>query len=114
MVTHESEIKSNPVYPEGGSGITKQILAGPRDGYNGFLRKFSLKAGGHSPYHHHNWSHLVYVLEGSGKLNQKDGEYPLKQGSVVYLPPNEEHNFQNTGEGELVFLCLVPDQGDSY
>ena len=41
-------------------------------------------------------------------------EYHLKEGSVAYVPANNEHQFKNTGKGELKFLCLVPRKGDSY
>jgi quercetin dioxygenase-like cupin family protein len=114
MLIHESQAKPRPVYGEGLNGVQKQILVGPRDGFAGYLREFTLEAGGHTPYHQHDWHHVVYVLEGQGSLRTEEGERPLSKGSVVYAPPGSLHGFANTGAGALRFLCLVPEKGDAY
>jgi quercetin dioxygenase-like cupin family protein len=112
MVIHETERKRCAVYGEGLHGAEKQILVGPRDGFSGFLREFSLGPGGQTPYHQHDWHHVVYVLEGEGTLRTEDGERPLRAGSVVYAPSGSLHGFR-TAAG-LRFLCLVPEKGDAY
>ena len=114
MVVHESERKSHPVYGEGVHRVHKQILVGPRDGFSGYLREFTLAAGGKTPYHRHDWSHVVYILEGKGSLSYEGVEQALRQGSLAYTEPNKMHGFANTGEGPLRFLCLVPERGDRY
>ena len=114
MIKHESEIKKSPVYADGANEVSKQILAGPRDGFPGFLREFSLAAGGYTPYHHHGWYHLVYILEGSGLFKYEGREYPVKKGAVAYIEAHKEHGFTNTGDQEMSFLCLVPGEGDEY
>jgi mannose-6-phosphate isomerase-like protein (cupin superfamily) len=50
----------------------------------------------------------VFVLEGEGVVVGEKGEKPLRHGIVVFMPPNETHNFKNTGKDKLRFLCLVP------
>jgi quercetin dioxygenase-like cupin family protein len=114
MVTHESERKARAVYGEGLRSVRKQILVGPRDGYAGFLREFTLEPGGHTPYHRHDWQHVVYVLEGEGLVRTGDAEHPLAAGSVVTTDPGQMHGFSNTASGSLRFLCLVPEKGDAY
>jgi quercetin dioxygenase-like cupin family protein len=114
MVIHESERKSHPVYGEGVHRVLKQILVGPRDGFAGYLREFTLEAGGKTPYHRHDWSHVVYILEGKGSLSYEGAEQALRQGSLVYTEPNKMHGFANTGAHPLRFLCLVPEGGDTY
>jgi len=114
MIRHESERQPYPVYGEGQRRVLKQILAGPRDGYAGYLRQFTLEPGASTPYHHHDWHHLVYVLEGRGKVKIDGQESPLKAGSVVHVEAGRTHGFFNQEGGRLRFLCLVPDSGDSY
>jgi len=29
-------------------------------------------------------------------------------GSFVYVPPDEEHNFENAGDEPFSFLCVIP------
>jgi quercetin dioxygenase-like cupin family protein len=114
MVIHESERKTRAVYGEGLQNVHKQILIGPRDGFSGYLREFSLEPGGHTPYHRHDWHHAVYVLEGEGSVRYEDVDQPIRRGSVVYTEPDRLHGFSNTGAGPLRFLCLVPEKGDVY
>ena len=39
---------------------------------------------------------------------RKGGETELEGGSFVYVAPEEEHNFVNTGAAPFVFLCAIP------
>ena len=114
MVIHESERRATPVYGEGVNKVAKQILVGPRDGFAGYLREFTLEAGGHTPYHHHDWYHVVYILEGSGSVRIEGKDHPLQAGSVVHARADVEHGFTNRGSGRMRFLCLVPESGDGY
>jgi quercetin dioxygenase-like cupin family protein len=114
MVIHESERKARPVYGEGLRSVSKQILVGPREGFAGFLREFTVEPGGFTPYHQHDWHHVVYILEGQGTLRTAEGEQSLERGSVIYAAPGSLHGFANAGSGVLRFLCLVPEKGDAY
>jgi len=114
MVIHESEVKTRAVYGEGLRSVSKQILMGPRQGFAGYLREFTVEPGGFTPYHQHDWHHVVYILEGEGSLRTAEGEQVLARGSVVYTAPGSLHGFANTGRGALRFLCLVPEKGDAY
>jgi quercetin dioxygenase-like cupin family protein len=114
MVIHESQRQGTPVYGEGVNKVTKQILVGPRDGFGGYLREFTLEPGGHTPYHHHDWYHVVYVLEGAGSVRIDGKDSSLEAGSVVHAPAGSEHGFTNRGQGRMRFLCLVPESGDRY
>ena len=74
------------------------------------MRRFEIQPGGSTPYHTHPWEHEVYVLEGSAKAVSKEAETDIGPGSVILVEPNEEHNFKNTGDKPLVFLCMIPLQ----
>ncbi|TRO52091.1 cupin domain-containing protein [Candidatus Bathyarchaeota archaeon] len=74
------------------------------------MRRFEIEPGGSTPYHTHPWEHEVYVLEGDAVAVSKKGENEIGPGSVVLVEPNEEHNFVNTGDKKLVFLCMIPLQ----
>ncbi|MBU0518543.1 cupin domain-containing protein [bacterium] len=85
------------------------VLIGENEGApNFYMRKFELEAGGHTPYHTHDWEHVVYILEGSGVLKGKDGGRRLEAGSAVLVAPNEEHQFRADDGTPLSFLCSIP------
>ena len=114
MVRHDDEKKTYRL--EGGEydRIEKRILAGPRDGYRGYLREFTVDPGGQTPHHAHDWYHLVYVTAGSGTVTTEGRDEPIEAGAVIYLEGGKVHRFTNTGDAPFRFLCLVPESGDKY
>jgi quercetin dioxygenase-like cupin family protein len=78
---------------------------------NFYMRQFLLAEGGCTPLHTHDWEHEAYVLAGSAVVVGPAGETPVAAGDAVYIPPNEQHQFRNTGTGEFRFLCLIPSSG---
>ena len=114
MVRHENDTKTVDLSGKGMSGVSKNIVIGPQDGYDGFCRVFTVQAGGNTPYHNHAWWHANYVLEGEGKVIIEGTEHPVKKGSVAYIESGKTHQFVNTGSKPLRFICLVPPEGDAY
>ncbi len=114
MINHENAIKEIKLEGKELKDVTKKILVGPRDGFDGYFRIFKVAPGGYTPYHKHPWWHVNYVLEGEGKIVIEGKDNPIKKGSTAFIEENVTHQFVNTGNTELKFICLVPKDGDSY
>jgi AraC-like DNA-binding protein len=54
--------------------------------------------------HRHIIYHLVFVLEGTGKLENSRGQLELKPGVIVLINPREKHVFR-TREHELYYFA---------
>lgn len=105
--THAFPAKA--VQMEGVKGATIREVITDRDGAPNFaMRVFEVEAGGHTPLHHHNYEHEVYILGGKGEIESSEGPKALKQGDAVYVPANALHQFRNTGSEPLKFICLIP------
>ncbi|MCX9083313.1 MAG: cupin domain-containing protein [Candidatus Methanoperedens sp.] len=64
-------------------------------------------AGQTSIAHKLKTSEVYYILEGEGVMHI-DGEIMrVHNGHAIYIPPNSKQFFQNTGQKDLVFLCIV-------
>ena len=50
---------------------------------------------------------VYYVVEGFGVMFIDDEYEPVEPGSTVYIPPGATQYIENTGDHELVFLCIV-------
>ena len=100
---------------KGVKGVKKQILIGPEDGSNEIaIRLFSIEPGGNTPYHSHDFPHLVKVEKGEGIVIDFQGnEQQLSAGQLVYIRDNEVHGFKNKGDDSFDFLCIVPERGES-
>jgi len=103
-----------PISVEGASGVSKAGLIAEADGAPGAaMRLFEIAAGGNTPFHAHDWEHVVYVLDGQGTLETQGKSTEFGAGDTILVEPDEEHNFVNRGEGALRFLCVVPLRGDA-
>ncbi len=111
-VTPYERVPYEPVRMDGAVGCRVRWLIGAADcALNFAMRQFEVAPGGHTPRHSHPYEHEVFVLEGEGVVSEKDADHRLKAGDVVYVKPDEVHQFRNTGSKPLKFLCLIPNSG---
>jgi quercetin dioxygenase-like cupin family protein len=105
-----TEVPANEVTMEGASGCRVRWLIGEGENAPNFaMREFEVEPGGHTPKHFHDYEHEVYVLAGRGTIVDGDQERPLAAGDVVFVSPNDVHQFKNTGGEPMRFLCLIPN-----
>ncbi len=104
------DVPSQAVEMPGASGCRVRWLVGEQEGAPNFaMRQFEVAPGGFTPRHSHPYEHEVFVLEGQGIVFEGDTQRPLQPGDVVYVAPDDIHQFRNTGDAPLKFLCLVPN-----
>ncbi|MGB3138172.1 MAG: cupin domain-containing protein [Nodosilinea sp.] len=52
-------------------------------------------------------SEVYYILAGEGQMHIDDEVSSVEPGDAVYIPPRARQYIRNTGDGPLVFICLV-------
>ncbi len=103
-------VEQQSVAMPGSSRCHVRYLIGPRESAPNFaMRQFEVEPGGYTPRHSHPYEHEVFVLAGRGEVFEGDISHPIAAGDVVYVAPNEIHQFRNVGDQPLKFLCLVPN-----
>jgi quercetin dioxygenase-like cupin family protein len=108
-IEKSSNIKKLSVDMEGAKDVEIRWLISKEDGAENYaMRMFELQPGGHTPLHTHPQEHEVFVIEGRGIFVYEGREYELDREYVVFVPPNKEHRFKNTGESVLRMLCIIP------
>ncbi|MDA7980097.1 MAG: cupin domain-containing protein [Pirellulales bacterium] len=113
-VTPAEAVKLQEVVMPGAERCQVRWLVDEDDGAPNFaMRQFEVAAGGYTPRHNHPYEHEVFVLAGQGVVMEGDKEHTLTPGTVVYIPPDEVHQFRNTGADPLRFLCLVPNSANT-
>ena len=112
-ILRKNDMKSFKLDAPGLKNVLKTTAISPAQGWEGWvMRIFTLGDGGFSPRHIHPWPHINYVIEGSGTLFLEGKENEVKAGDTAYIPAGEDHQFKNTGKGNLSFICIVPEEGD--
>lgn len=113
-IANYESIQQHVVEMPGSVQCKVRWLIGSADGAPNFaMRQFEVAAGGHTPRHSHPYEHEVFVLEGAGTLAEGDKVHEIKAGDAIYVAPDEIHQFCNTGDRPLKFLCFVPNSSAS-
>ena len=97
--------------PKPAEGVKVRWLITDKTGAPNFsMRHFTVSPGGSTPKHDHPWEHEAFILEGTATVYGENEMQELREGDVIFIPPHELHQFQNTGDVELKFLCMIPNQ----
>jgi quercetin dioxygenase-like cupin family protein len=109
-VQNVGQVELQEVQMEGAHACQVRWLIGQKDGAPNFaMRQFEVAPGGYTPRHQHPYEHEVFVLDGEGVVFEGDRPHELKAGDVIFVQPNEVHQFRNTGARTMRFLCLIPN-----
>jgi len=110
-LTNVAAVPLEQVEMPGAVGCAYRVALSARDGaLTMAMRFFEIAPGGHSPLHQHPYEHEVFILAGNGTVWCDGREIPLGTGTVLLVAADEQHQFKNTGDTTLQFLCLIPAQ----
>ena len=108
-IEKSSNIAKVAVEAEGAKDVGVRWLISKEDGAQNFaMRMFEIKPGGNTPLHKHPHEHEIFAVEGEGIFVYEGKEYQFNTEYVIFVPPNKEHQFRNTGNYVLRMLCLIP------
>ena len=90
------------------NGATIKVLLGDKENMPNFhTRIFTLEPGAVIPKHVHDTiEHEQVMLEGILTINDKP--YTVGPGDVMYIPKKASHSYQNVGQTQVRFVCIVP------
>lgn len=104
-----SEIKDYELHLGPDMTIPGKVFAGSALGATGSELSFqSLVPGQDSGFLHTHKTHeeLYFILKGKGEY-QVDGEvFPIGEGSIIRVAPEGKRALKNTGDGEMIMLCI--------
>jgi quercetin dioxygenase-like cupin family protein len=65
-----------------------------------------LEPGDHSVPHIEPWSHLLYILRGTGDVTIDGSTAPIRSGTVCQVRAGEKHSLRNLGEDDMLILAI--------
>jgi quercetin dioxygenase-like cupin family protein len=108
-IEKSSDIAKRPVEAEGARDAEISWLISKDDGAENFvMRMFEIKPGRYTPLHNHQHEHEIFTGEGEGVFVYEGKEYQFGRNYVIFVPGSKEHQFRNTGNFTVRFLCIVP------
>lgn len=116
LIRKPQDVDARAMGMPGAEGVTMRLMVGRDDGAPNFaMRLFEVQPGGCTPRHSHNYEHEIMILQGQalvGKDNDLANDKPVTAGDVLFIPANQVHQFRNSGDGVLKFMCFVPTEFD--
>jgi len=109
-VKHSEAIPAQVV--KSGDKTTIQVLIPSNEGPNFAMRLFSMEPGGGMPNHTNTVEHEQYVLRGHAMVGINGEEFEVRAGDVLLIPEGAPHWYQNVGDENFEFLCLIPNKSD--
>ncbi len=103
-VRNYREVEANTELP----GVALHTVISAEEAPRFSMRVLEVAVGGSTPFHTHDWEHEVFVLSGRGKVRGAEGERELAPNDAVFVAPDEEHCFTNTGDEVFRFVCCIP------
>jgi len=91
-------------------GVTiRWVIDEKNDGAPNYaLRMIEVQPGGHTPKHTHPYEHENFVVDGQGRVLLGEEWHDVEPGSVVFVPADLLHCYENTGAVPFRFLCGIP------
>lgn len=109
-VKHVKDVPANEV--KAGDLATMQVLISAQEGPHFAMRRFIMQPGGGMPEHTNTVEHEQYVLRGHANIGIGKEEFEVRAGDVVFIPLGVPHWYQNIGDENFEFLCLIPNLPD--
>lgn len=92
-------------------GSCRHVLIGPKEGAQHFaIRYFEIPPRGQSSFEHHLHDQGVVILKGRARVLLGWEIYEVGPGDAIYIPQDEQHQFENIGDELLGFLCVIPSK----
>lgn len=105
---HIKNYRELPVEETEVEGLTIRWGINKEQGATNFsMRLLELAPLKSTPMHQHDSEHEIFVLVGKGEVETPDKVVPIREGSIIYVAPNEIHKFNNTGASILRMVDAV-------
>ena len=90
-------------------GVSRRVFVGETGESTQFhVRYFEVEKGGYTTLEQHEHEHVVTVMRGRGLAVVGCKEFEMNFGDVLYVGPNDPHQFRNDdGPEPFGFLCVV-------
>ena len=110
-INNNEEILPAEVKMDGAKDVKMRMLIGIDDeSDNIFMRHFIIASGGNTPFHKHNYEHVVKIENNKGIVVDENGkEHEVKKGQSIFVKPNEMHQFRNPYSEDFEFICIIPN-----
>jgi quercetin dioxygenase-like cupin family protein len=93
---------------DGARSVFVRPLIGPEVAPSFIMLMLEVAPGGNTPDHNHEWEEEIFIVAGEGILKTEEGEKQLRVGDALIIDRNMQHQFVNTGDGPLLFICIIP------
>lgn len=110
-INNNDEIIAAEVKMDGAKDVKMKILIGlNEESENIIMRHFIIAPGGNTPFHQHNFEHVVKIESNKGIAVDENGNgHEVRKGQSLFVKANELHQFRNPFSENFEFICIIPN-----
>jgi quercetin dioxygenase-like cupin family protein len=110
-INNNDDILATEVKMDGAKDVKMKILIGlNEESENIIMRHFIIAPGGNTPFHQHNYEHVVKIESNKGIAVDENGNgHEVRKGQSLFVKPNELHQFRNPFSEDFEFTCIIPN-----
>ena len=108
----EDQLEIEEVDEEGYKETYQTVVIGPdEDSDNIRMELYRIESGGETALHKHPREHLIRIEKGEGVVfSEIDGKFKVSPGQNIFIPADEEHQFQNPYSDPFEFVIITPEE----
>ena len=98
---------------ESWQGVSRRVFIGETGESPKFhFRYFEVEQGGYTSLEQHQHEHCVFCVRGKGEATVGEQTLEMQFGDVLYVAPEDPHQFVNKNEEPFGFICIVNAERD--
>ena len=107
------DLKKCPEIKGGDGSIIREMLSPLKDDVeiSFSIAHAKVMAGEETLPHRLSSSEIYYILDGQGEMYIDGERKTVREGCLIYIPPNSVQKIKNTGKGDLSFYALLSQRG---
>jgi len=91
-------------------GVKRKVFTG-----EGATLSLNFLEPGHDPKpHSHKHEQIVYIIDGECEFHVDKDTYSLREGGLLYIPPNVEHYIVVKGKKPVINLDVFSPKREDY
>ena len=115
IIGNKNDLKAKKIDEKYATNTKKRIVFSPENSWDSHvMRVFTMEENGQTFEHEHDWPHWIFVISGKGSVTIEGEKHSLSKDSYLFVPGGVKHFFQNEGNEEFEWICIVPPEGDTF
>ena len=87
--------------------VHMQELVGPPEAQTVRVLEVTFRPGARTAWHTHSTDQYLFVTNGHGFVVNEEGEVPIREGDLVFVPAGERHAHGASADSDMTHMAIM-------